>query len=144
MVMDVVPPHMSSEGTYVPGIVRWLIVVVIFGLVLLAAFWRPEAVIDRPGPLGVLDERTWVEGVAYGALTLSLLYAVSPASRAGTVSPLLVPVFVISVACLIESGQSLSGVAAFQAIDLVAASLSSIVMAVVWDAGRRAVQLPPA
>jgi hypothetical protein len=59
------------------------------------------------------------------------------------VSPLLVPVFVISFACLIEAGQSLSGVATFQAIDLVAASLFSIVVAFVWDAGQRAIQTSP-
>lgn len=127
-----------------PAVVRWLIVGTVFALVLLAAFWRPETVVDRAGPMGLLDERTWVEGIAYGMLTLSLLYALSPASRAGTVSPLLVPIFVISVACLVETAQSLTGVATFQSVDLVAAIGCSTAVAVVWDASRRAVQLPPA
>jgi len=136
--------HMSSEGAYVPGVVRWLIVLTILGLVLIAAFWRPEAAVTRPGPLGLLDERTWVEGAAYAVLTLALLYAISPASGAGGVSPLFVPIFVLSLACLVEAGQALTGVAAFEVLDLLAAAGCSIGVAFLWDAGRRALRLPPA
>jgi len=136
--------HMSSEGAYVPGVVRWLIVLTILGLVLIAAFWRPDAAITRPGPLGVLDERTWVEGATYAVLTLALLYAISPASGTGGVSPLFVPIFVLSLACLVEAGQALTGVAAFEVLDLLAAAGCSIGVAFLWDAGRRALRLPPA
>jgi hypothetical protein len=92
-------------------------------LVLVAAFWRPDSAIQRPGPLGLLDERTWVEAAAYGVLTLALLYAISPASGSGTISPLFAPIFVLSLACLVESAQMLSGVAGFEVIDLVAAAV---------------------
>lgn len=135
---------MSSEGAYVPGVVRWLIVAIVLGLVLFAAFWRPESAIQRPGPLGVFEERTWVEGAAYGVLTVALLYAISPTSSSGTVSPLFVPIFVVSLACLVEAGQALTGVATFEAVDLVAAAGCSIGVALVWDAGRRAIRVPPA
>ncbi|QCC50295.1 hypothetical protein [Halapricum salinum] len=135
---------MSSEEAYVPGVVRWFIVAIVLGLVLVAAFWRPESAVTRPGPLGLLDERTWVEGASYGVLTLTLLYAISPASSSGTISPLFVPIFVLSLACLLEAGQALTGVATFEAVDLVAAAACSIGVTLVWDAGRRAIRLPPA
>lgn len=135
---------MSSEGAYVPGVVRWLIVIMVLALVLVAAFWRPESIVQRPGPFGVLDERTWVEGGAYAVLAVSLLYAVSSASGTVAISPLFVPIFVISFACLVEALQSLSGVAGFEVIDLIAAGVGSIAVALVWDAAQRAIDPPPA
>ncbi|MCU4717723.1 hypothetical protein [Halapricum hydrolyticum] len=134
---------MSAEETYVPGVVWWLIVATVVGLVLVAAFWRPEAAVTRPDPFG-LDERTWVEGVAYGVLTLSLLYALAPTAEPAGISPLAVSVFVIVLAALVETGQALSGVATFQVIDLTAAIACSVGVALVWDAGRRALRMPPA
>lgn len=141
MTDDVVSIDMSVEETYVPGVVRWLIVVTVVGLVLLAAFWRPETAVTHRGPLG-LDERTWVEGVAYGVLTLSLLYALAPTAEPAEISPFAVSVFVIVLATLVETGQVLSGVATFQVVDIAAAIACSVCVALVWDAGRRALRTP--
>lgn len=135
---------MSSEGAYVPGVVRWLIVGTIVALVLVAAFWRPERIVQRPGPLGLVSQQTWVEAAAYGVLTLAIVYAISPTSESATVSPLFVPLFVTVFACLVEAGQFLSGAVAFELVDPVAAAVSSMLVALVWDAGRRALRLPPA
>jgi hypothetical protein len=134
---------MSSEGAYVPGVVRWLIVGTVLALVLVAAFWRPEPIVHRPGPFGVLNEQTWVEGGAYAVLALALLYAVSPANGTGAISPLFVPIFVLSLACLVEAGQSMSGVDTFEAVDLLVAGVGSVAVALVWDAAQRAIHSRP-
>lgn len=137
MSLDIVFVAMSTGATPVPSAVRWLLVLTVLGLVIVAAFWRPESVVKRSGPLGILEERTWVEGIAYGALALTLLYGFTTAG--GPVSPLFVPIFVISIACVVEAGQSLSGVTAFQPVDLLAAAGGSTAVALVWDAGQRAI-----
>ena len=143
MYTDAVIFDMASEETYVPGIIRWLIVGAIVGLVLVAAFWRPESVVTRSGPFGIADERTWVEGVAYGAVTLGLVYALAPTTRRTQISPLTIPVFVVPFASLVEIGQAVFGVTPFQTADLAAAAICSTIVALVWDAGRRAFEQPP-
>mgnify|MGYP000586770448 CR=1 FL=1 len=134
---------MSGEETYVPGAVRWLLVIAVVGLVLVAAFWRPEPAVTRPGPFGILTERTWVEGSAYGVLTLAVLYALSPGGSSAAISPLVVPVFVVLFACFVEIGQAGSGATAFQAIDLIAATVCSMSVALAWDAGQHVFDRPP-
>jgi len=135
---------MSGEEAYVPGVARWLLVVAVVGLVLVAAFWRPEPAVTRPGPFGMLTERTWVEGAAYGVLTLALLYALSPSGGSTNISPLTMPVFVVLFACFVEIGQAGLGATAFQAVDLVAATVCSMGVALAWDAGQHAFDQPPA
>lgn len=125
-----------------PGLVRWLIVVTIVALVLVAAFWRPTPLVHRLGPFGLLDRRTWVTAAAYGTLTLSILYALVPAGRTDAVSPLFVPLFVLTFALLVELAQFLSGVAPLHPIDLLGTAVSSGGVALVWDAGRKAVRTP--
>lgn len=109
-----------AEEAYVPGLVRWLAVVVVAVTVLVAAVVRPGQGVGQTGPLGLLTFDLWLHAGAYLLLELLVVYALVGGGSRPTVPVSLTATFVFAYSCLVEGVQLYIDYRTFSEMDLLA------------------------
>ena len=115
-----------AEDAYVPGLVRWLLVVTIAATILVAAVVRPGQGVGQTGPFGLFTLDLWLHAAAYLVLELAALYAVVGGRGPPVVAPVATVVFVFAYGLVVETIQLGITYRSFSTADLLANTVGAL------------------
>lgn len=123
---------MPRQLPVVEGRIRWLVVALVAGAILIASITRPTGLRGAVGPLGVVGFDKWLHGVAYAALAMALTYAL--AEREAAWAAVAVFLAAMTFGLGVELLQAAIPYREFSALDLVANGVGATIVAVAWRA----------
>lgn len=131
------------DEAYVPGTVRWLMVVTVAMTILVAAVIRPDQGVGRPGPFGLFTYDLWLHAGAYWVFQLTVIFALVGGAKPPVVSVTFTPLFVVAYGCLLEGIQLWLAYRSFSGADMVANTVGSLVAIAGYLLGRALVTREP-
>lgn len=132
-----------TDEAYVPGSIRWLLVVTVAATIAVAAVIRPGQGIGQLGPLGLVTFDLWLHASAYFVLEVAVIYGMVGGRGPPAVSVALTPVFVVAYSCLVEAMQLWISYRTFSGIDLLANAIGVLAALACYELGRAMVTREP-
>lgn len=123
---------MARHLPVVDSRIRWVVVALVAGAILVASVTRPTGLRGALGPLGVVGLDKWLHAAAYAVLAVALAYAL--AERDATAAAVTVFLAAMAFGLGVELLQAAIPYRDFSPLDLVANGVGATVVAVAWRA----------